>query len=675
MKKYLLRTATCALILGGLAACQSDDALTIATPEQMAQELEKRFDFNNYKTLPLSLNASPLECVKLYSVDPQQNPDAASFFTAVMNSDGKFSVDLPFPGHLLNKTVWAKGNNGVIKGTLTNQGLKIISQSRTINVNGLPGICAQLKKTSEGYLEPGHYNVNILESQMTDIDLKSMDDSGIEVKIAMIDHGDQHRVRLYYYYYTGDDPITDCESLEGFKSKFLTDKFRLFPRADYENVEEYDYWMTEGYNSDANIGKSVQLTYYDADGNPSEKFPAGTKIGFMLYSKEHTDDNEWIKLSSGGAYSLGGRTDKPDTKYAAAMGIATLMSLDEIDDEFNESVKKGDISSVIYTFEDATEGGDWDMDDVKFLALVKGKMASNIPDIPSANGHFRGYYCFEDLYPDQAGGDYDMNDVIVSYDYYYILGQITGPDTNYYGESNDARVIYFDYKIKPIHDGATYTNDFFLKYNAHSLSDLRASTTSKEIYKDHASQFTLNEGKKEGIVFGGFAATEYNPTYGKYTNIITGKSDDFAKGVIFASLDNIMGPVKYNDKYNNDVVHVAGINPYIFCQTTGKEVHLSTFTWTGLGETGFNEGETMEEYLLRHYLTNYDTGNSDDIKYKYCPFAINIPECDGTKFHVTPEGKPIYEAFPNFVEWVESGGKACTDWYATVPYGAEETEE
>lgn len=672
MKKNLLRTAGCVLVLGGLASCQSDDIVNPGnmSQEQLTMELDKHFDFKSYKTLPLSLKVSPFENIKLYSVDPALYSDVEPFFTAVANSEGKFNINLPFPGHLIGKTVWAKGNNGVMKATLTTKGLDVVSTSRTITTQGVEDLCFSMMNITDSYLYPGHNNVALVKNQMSEIDITPTNTAtGVEVKVAMIDNGDQYDVKVYYYYYTDEDP-KEKYGYEEFINKFIKDdaqKFRLFPNDEYTDIAAHDYWMHDNYNNEANIGKQVQLKYYgeDLEGEGVDVFPVGTKIGFALLNAEGDRGNQWLKLTSGGVYHVmydnanlvtegytwenaaEGRKDD----YAAAMSINNFINTDSYPN-FNVSPEVADakVTNIVYTFEDATGTIDWDMNDVKMLAIVAGDIKDGIPDAASASGTFEGYYCFEDLYPNQDGGDYDMNDVIVSYEYFYVLGNTVSPN-----ETNNKRVIYFDYVIKPIHDGATYTNDFWLAYNSNDQSDKRATSTRKEIYTNHASQLS-----KENPRFGGYAAAVYNSKSGKYVEI-DNESDEFAKGLIFASVENIIGPTNMTD--GGVLLGSAGINPYIYCQTTGEQVHLSKFTYSGPNGGARPENQTIEEFLLKHYLTNYQ----QDGKYKYCPFAIDIPNCDYQKFTPTPESVAIYEAYPRFVQWVESNGTTDTDWYADTP--------
>lgn len=44
------------------------------------------------------------------------------------------------------------------------------------------------------------------------------------------------------------------------------------------------------------------------------------------------------------------------------------------------------------------------------------------------------------------------------------------------------------------------------------------------------------------------------------------------------------------------------------------------------------------------------------------PYGMNLPVIDFTVLSKA-EGVKIYETFPKFISWVESGGKKNTDWY------------
>ena len=60
----------------------------------------------------------------------------------------------------------------------------------------------------------------------------------------------------------------------------------------------------------------------------------------------------------------------------------------------------------------------------------------------------------------------------------------------------------------------------------------------------------------------------------------------------------------------------------------------------------------QQEFIISRYKGEVDL----------MPYGMNLPVIDFTVLSKA-EGVKIYETFPKFISWVESGGKKNTDWY------------
>lgn len=201
----------------------------------------------------------------------------------------------------------------------------------------------------------------------------------------------------YYYYKDGEQP------------KNLNDAhvIMLFPNTQDGN------WSNNPNQAKKSAGidplTAVQLMYYPniATGNKegaTTTFPAGYRIGFVLAT------NGWSNhVGSFSGYK----------KYRAA--TSSGLSLNDQGVNFEEPrtavYRYGDW--ILTSFEDYMT--DENFSDV--VITLKSNPVDAITDIPVTNpdedktsiDFLKGTYAFEDLWPSQ--GDYDMNDVVVRYNY------------------------------------------------------------------------------------------------------------------------------------------------------------------------------------------------------------------------------------------------------------------
>lgn len=227
---------------------------------------------------------------------------------------------------------------------------------------------------------------------------------------------------------------------------------------------------------------------------------------------------------------------------------------------------------------------------------------------------------FEDMWP--AKGDYDLNDVVMSYQ----LKVITN-------SSNNVVAVNGVYNLTA--RGGIFHNGFGIEFpiSRSSVSDVQGAV--------------LEEGQSKAvlILFTNMASQMY------YMNTIL--SEPTSATVAY----NISFKINNGPSLNN--FGLNEYNPFIWNNNKGRgaEIHLPGKTPTSLGDV------TM-------FGTFDDRSNAAQGKYYVSdngfPWAITIP----VKGFIYPvEGKDIVSGYLKFPNWVTSGGTQFVDWYSNTAAG------
>ena len=131
--------------------------------------------------------------------------------------------------------------------------------------------------------------------------------------------------------------------------------------------------------------------------------------------------------------------------------------------------------------------------------------------------------------------------------------------------------------------------------------------------------------------------------------------------ILFDNLRSVIGQ-KYTvtiDLADVDPKQVASpYNPFIFVTSRAREVHLVNYPPTDKADKElFNSHDDVSNVSAGIYYISRYKGEVD-----LMPYGMNLPVIDFTVLSKA-EGVKIYETFPKFISWVESGGKKNTDWY------------
>lgn len=262
---------------------------------------------------------------------------------------------------------------------------------------------------------------------------------------------------------------------------------------------------------------------------------------------------------------------------------------------------------------------DFDYCDATFYLKIAnpGSIDTEAPELPSVdppttvNNTVTGLLAFEDLWPSQ--GDYDMNDVIVEYKSTIYQNALTGKAYKIVDE------------FTPVHSGGSLVSGF--GYQLYQLEQDRVRSI-----------------KVEGPEGWRVETDQSSPTI-----------------ILFDNLRSVIGQ-KYTvtiDLADVDPKQVASpYNPFIFVTSRAREVHLVNYPPTDKADKElFNTHDDVSNVSAGIYYISRYKGEVD-----LMPYGMNLPVIDFTVLSKA-EGVKIYETFPKFISWVESGGKKNTDWY------------
>jgi len=244
-----------------------------------------------------------------------------------------------------------------------------------------------------------------------------------------------------------------------------------------------------------------------------------------------------------------------------------------------------------------------------------------------------GSLAFEDLWPGK--GDYDMNDLVVDYNYWYI--------TNAQNKVVDVKPTFY---VRAV--GALLHNGFGWQFDG-VLPGAVGSVTGYNLQKSYISLGSNgvenNQNKAVVVVFddadnvihrvgGAFYNTENNGLYGV--------SDSVKINLHFAI------------PQDQAAIGTPPYNPFLIKNMSrGIEVHLPDKPPTSLADPSFfgTLDDNSNPATGRYYKTSTNL-----------PWAINIP----VKFDYTWEMVQIVYGHLKFGAWAESGGVQYPDWYKNL---------
>ncbi|MVN92125.1 LruC domain-containing protein [Mucilaginibacter aquatilis] len=457
-----------------------------------------------------------------------------------------------------------------------------------------------------------------------------------DVFVTFVAEGAGYQSALAYYTYpTGNPPVfTSAGTLLGGIDKVTY----VFP-----NASAY------GSGGGLKAGDKVKL------GN----FAAGTSIAFVLMQ------DAW----NGSSVSTGGQKFSTDASYNpesnASLRKHTVTLYDDInkvfitgfedcnrqssssnvngyvsDEDFNDLVfyTTTSVASSISTdgVPAVDKGGDSDGDGVQDTqdAFPNDATRAYISYYPSQNGYAN--IAFEDNWPKK--GDYDLNDLVVSYRYTFTSNA-----------SNQVVDMQGDYSVAA--SGASFKNGFGVQLPV-AASAVTSVTGQKAIsnYLTMASN-GVEAGQSKAVIipFDNHEALIKNPDGAFFINVLA------AKDKVTSSTATVK--VTFASPVPSSTLQVSAFNPFLISDMRrGYEIHLPGFAPTDKANKALFGTDDD---------TSVPTSNKYYVSGENWPWAISF----GGSFSHPFELQPINEAYPRFGDWASSGGANYTDWYSNTASG------
>lgn len=270
-------------------------------------------------------------------------------------------------------------------------------------------------------------------------------------------------------------------------------------------------------------------------------------------------------------------------------------------------------------------------------------VADNIDDYPTdATRAYNSYYPsastystigYEDLWPSQ--GDYDFNDLVVSYRVKKVLNA-----------SNNVVEIYNTYLVRAI--GATYDNGFGLQLddiNPSEISTITGQSLTKSIVNLNANKTESGQNKAVVIIY---------DTPEPLINRVAGSMFNTIKTNGTGSFDTMTVHIGFNTPIVASRLTIEKLNPFIFVDgQRGVEVHLPNMVPTDKANTQLlgTKNDSSNPNTGRYYKTANNL-----------PFVIEVP----ATFSYPAEKESISDAYTYFINWAASNGASYTNWYENL---------
>jgi LruC domain-containing protein len=244
---------------------------------------------------------------------------------------------------------------------------------------------------------------------------------------------------------------------------------------------------------------------------------------------------------------------------------------------------------------------------------------------------------FEDLWPTR--GDYDFNDLVVS----YTINTIT---------SAQGKIVetYASFIVKAI--GGSFRNGFGFNLPDCTIPSSAFTCTGSSLNENYIS-----------LAANGLENQQSKPTVIVFDNayhILPGQSGvtgvNVEPGVPYVAPDTVTIHITYTSgSYTLNQLAMAGINPFLIInKTRGREVHMADFAPTSLADPSYFQTYDDDSQPLsgRYYKTENNL-----------PWGISIPG----NFEYPIEKQEITGAYLKLAEWALSGGVLFPDWYLDLP--------
>ncbi len=381
------------------------------------------------------------------------------------------------------------------------------------------------------------------------------------------------------------------------------------------------------------------------------RFPAGKSLGWVVIAAGWNGTSKTVTSGSYSLYSIPGLN--PETDPALRKHTLLLKDISRLkfmfsfedwrrdqgsDQDFNdgilyvtanpvEAVNTVNMPNIATTLPDADHDGIPDNQD-------------DYPNDPTmAHDNFYpnktsyGSLAFEDLWPTK--GDYDFNDLVVSYRF----DQITNADNN---------VVKVQATLITEAMGATLHNAFGFQMGC--LAAKVAGVTGIDLKHSYISLSANNceAGQTKAVVI------PYDDAFDRLPYPGTGIGTNTTMGAPYVTPDTIRLTITLAQPVPVSTMGTPPYNPFLIVnQDRGHEVHLVDNQPTDKADLSlFGTGDDNSSVAAGRY---YKTSSNH-------PWAINIAE----KFNYMIEKQQILTGYLKFSTWAESGGSSYPDWYKST---------
>ncbi|MDT3403490.1 LruC domain-containing protein [Mucilaginibacter terrae] len=550
---------------------------------------------------------------------------AATVAVSSVKTNGLLLTDYGYPGSYSASTAFV--NNTTYPKAL-GRPVYLEATPDVIDASTLSFINASLPEGSKvADLHPAY----IVNTAVSTINLKKASD----VYVTFVSEGAGYQSSLgYYTYRTGFPPVFNVVgTLAGGIDKVTY----VFPNA-----------SAQGSGGGLKAGDKVKLGSFDA----------GTSIAFVLLQDAWT----------GSGVATGGQKFSTDLLFNPELLISKKHAVTLYDDVhklhitgFEDCNRQTPLTNpggyasdedfndlVFYTTTNVTDaidndgvcgvdkGGDTDGDGVQDVqdAFPTDPTRAYITYYPSKTGYAN--IAFEDNWPKK--GDYDLNDLVVSYRYTFTSNA-----------SNQVVDMVGDYSVAA--SGASFKNGFGVQLPV--AASAVSSVTGQKAISNYISLASngVEAGQAKAVIvpFDNHEALIKNPDGAFFINVLAAKdkvtSTTASVKVTFAS------PVASSN------LQVSAFNPFLISDMRrGYEIHLPGFAPTDKANKAlFGTDDDASVAASNKY---YVSGTN-------WPWAISF----GGSFSHPFELQPINEAYLRFGDWASSGGVNYTDWYSNTASG------
>lgn len=491
---------------------------------------------------------------------------------------------------------------------------RVVPSTRTWNTQGVPN-----------YLEPNNdvISTNLLNQINTALPSSvpvssnsplldptktrviSLKDS-CEVFVTFVSEGAGYLNSLFYYTYPANNPPASINDIQHYNIIFANTSFN-------------------GSGGGLVTGNKVKL------GN----FPAGTVIGYGLAADGFKGGSQGFNgVTTGNWLVFGDKNLNPESNPALKEHMVLMRDVTN--------------QRYIMGFEDIRRdngGCDHDFNDALFYTTANPFTAidnSNIPNLPGSctdtdadgvcdqddcepnnvnvatcNTYGTGTLAFEDLWPSK--GDYDMNDVVINYNY-----------TIKSNAANKVTRVEASYTLRAT--GGSFQNGFGVQFPVDRSKVSGVSGATLEANQSKAVLIVFNNMRQE--------MNFWNTQKGQSS------SSTVTYNVSFNITD---GPLLAN-------FGLSYYNPFIWNNTAGfgrgYEIHLPGSMPTDLANASLfgSVSDNTNIGMSRTYVS----------KEGGYPWGLNIP----ANFSYPKEKADINSAYLRFANWVNSGGSQHSNWYS-----------